>query len=268
MNTMADGARERLVEQIGEALFGQPGLTLMELAEKVKGMRSPFLIEEEPLPADMRLGSVDYLDYLSDQPSPACLDAHELWAMAQLAPGEGIEDGVRRIEAAIAARQPVGVPLWCLHVLGMDDVHPAPSKAHAEKAAAWHNEQFKDQAARLGISIEAKVVPWPHSAESHAAGVAEFIPQWLIPQWQLDALEAKADQPAQAVDLGAVRALLQRRIEQWRSHLPADPGAPGTREVETKGEHDYNNDVAIYRQGIAVMEEVLFKIDSQAVGNK
>ncbi|HYQ23976.1 hypothetical protein [Stenotrophomonas sp.] len=38
MNTsMADGARDRLVAQIGEALFGQPGLTLMELAEKVKG---------------------------------------------------------------------------------------------------------------------------------------------------------------------------------------------------------------------------------------
>ncbi|HEL5342796.1 TPA: hypothetical protein UOJ01_001326 [Stenotrophomonas maltophilia] len=112
-------------------------------------------------------------------------------------------------------RQPVGEPvtfqlagsepLWCLHVLGMDDVHPAPSKAHAEKAAAWHNEQFKDQAERLGISIEAKVVPWPHSAESHAAGVAEFIPQWLIPQWQLDALEANAAQPAQAVDLGLLR---------------------------------------------------------------
>jgi hypothetical protein len=73
--------------------------------------------------------------------------------------------------------------------------------------------------------------------------------------------------PAQAVDLGAMRALLQRRIAQWRSHLPADPGAPGTREIETKGEHDYNNDVRIYREGIAVMEEVLSKIDGQAVGN-
>ena len=40
MNTMADGAAQRLVAQIGEALFGQPGLTLMELAEKVKGMRT------------------------------------------------------------------------------------------------------------------------------------------------------------------------------------------------------------------------------------
>ncbi len=39
---MADGAAQRLVAQIGEALFGQPGLTLMELAEKVKGMRSGY----------------------------------------------------------------------------------------------------------------------------------------------------------------------------------------------------------------------------------
>lgn len=27
--------------------------------------------------------------------------AHELWSAAQLAPGEGIEDGVRRIEAIL-----------------------------------------------------------------------------------------------------------------------------------------------------------------------
>ncbi|KAA9003511.1 hypothetical protein FJU31_04195 [Stenotrophomonas cyclobalanopsidis] len=35
-SSMADGAAQRLVAQIGEALFGQPGLTLMELAEAVK----------------------------------------------------------------------------------------------------------------------------------------------------------------------------------------------------------------------------------------
>lgn len=29
-------------------------------------------------------------------------DAHELWAVAQLVPGEGIEDGVGRIDALIA----------------------------------------------------------------------------------------------------------------------------------------------------------------------
>lgn len=121
---------------------------------------------------------------------------HDPWPNIRRAYGDAWWEPVRKMRddlRALAARQPVGQePLWCLHVLGMDDVHPAPSKAHAEKAAAWHNEQFKDQAARLGISIEAKVVPWPHSAESHAAGVAAFIPQWLVPQWQLDALESTA----------------------------------------------------------------------------
>lgn len=81
--------------------------------------------------------------------------------------------------------------------------------------------------------------------------------------WQ-NAIEAAEEyKPAQAVDLGAVRSLLERRIAQWRSHLPADPGAPGTREIQAKGEHDYNNDVRIYREGIAVMAEVLHLIDSQ-----
>ncbi|HGM7097165.1 hypothetical protein JY407_05125 [Stenotrophomonas maltophilia] len=145
----------------------------------------------------------------------------------------------------LAARQPVGQePLWCLHVLGMDDVHPAPSKAHAEKAAAWHNEQFKDQAARLGISIEAKVVPWPHSAESHAAGVAEFIPQWLIPQWQLDALEANAAPPAQAVDLGQLPRVIELLSNVSRTLV------------------DWAADEQ--REAIGIVKAL---IDSQAVGN-
>lgn len=37
-------------------------------------------------------------------------DAHELWAAAQLAPGEGIEDGVARIEALLALPAPAGEP--------------------------------------------------------------------------------------------------------------------------------------------------------------
>lgn len=132
MNTMADGARDRLVAQIGEALFGQPGLTLMELAEKVKGMRSPFLIEEEPLPADMRLGSVDYIDYLNDQPSPAgqgeLSDLVERWREASLEGGPsarhyiaGLRACAGELEAALAARQPVDPdrghidPSWSLH---------------------------------------------------------------------------------------------------------------------------------------------------------
>lgn len=37
--TMADGAHDRLVAQIGEALFDQPGMTLTELANQVREIR-------------------------------------------------------------------------------------------------------------------------------------------------------------------------------------------------------------------------------------
>ena len=40
---------------------------------------------------------------LYGKPMPPSIDAHELWAAAQLTPGEGIEDGVDRIAALLAA---------------------------------------------------------------------------------------------------------------------------------------------------------------------
>lgn len=50
--TMADGAAQRLVAQIGEDLFGQPGLNLMELAERIKGLRAS---QSEPISVPNRL---------------------------------------------------------------------------------------------------------------------------------------------------------------------------------------------------------------------
>ncbi len=54
-----------------------------------------------------RAPSVDQSAELAEQQGA---DAHTLWAMAQLTPGEGIEDGVQRIEEALAAtgKQQVG----------------------------------------------------------------------------------------------------------------------------------------------------------------
>lgn len=169
---------------------------------------------------------------LSAQPSPGGQGARSLLAAEYDAAGSDkratlIREGrdhapstsyaLRAIEAALAARQPVGEPVGQVRT-------------------------------RVDGGFIAELFP------GVADRVSNFAPLYAAP-------------PAQAVDLGAVRALLQRRIEQWRSHLPADQGAPGTREIETKGEHDYNNDVRILREGIAVMEEVLSKIDSKAVGN-
>lgn len=68
--------------------------------------------------------------------------------------------------------------------------------------------------------------------------------------------------PAQGIDLGPVREFLRRRMAQWRSHLPSDPGAPGTVAISGDGEGGYNNDVRMYREGIALMDQVLALIDN------
>lgn len=68
---------------------------------------------------------------------------------------------------------------------------------------------------------------------------------------------------AQGIDLGPARELLRRRIAQWRSHLPSDPYAPGTVAISGDGEGGYNNDVRMYREGIAVMDKVLALIEGE-----
>lgn len=148
-------------------------------------------------------------------------------AMRNDARHQVLEAAADELEAALAARQPVGEPV-----------------AYMDLGAGGYMDVGTDLS-----NEELEALP----KGRHMLGI-------------IGTHGADGYKPAQAVDLSPVRALLQRRIEQWRSHLPADPGAPGTREIETKGEHDYNNDVRLYREGIAVMEEVLAKVDSQAVG--
>ena len=148
---------------------------------------------------------------------------------------------------SIAARQPVGEK----------PERRAPVQGYHGETIPWrvHGLAWEAYAKKYGKQQSAERI-----AERGGFGCEEM--DMFVPGWR----EMVEGSPAPAVDLDAVRALLQRRIEQWRSHLPADPGAPGTREIETKGEHDYNNDVRIYREGIAVMEEVLALIDGKAAG--
>lgn len=151
------------------------------------------------------------------------LDTDRVLSLADVHAEESREDGVRLLDrggllafaqdvaAALAARQPVQPVLWCMHILGPDDVYPAPTKEHAELAAKALNAFH---AARSSNSIyepkmEAVVAPWPHSAESHAADVAKFIPEWIIPASQLRTETKIVAPPAQAVDLGPVRSALQ-----------------------------------------------------------
>lgn len=83
-------------------------------------------------------------------------------------------------------------PLWCLHIIGPDDVYPAPSKEHAEMAVAAYTAILAQDSERTGIRIECVAAPWPHSAESHAKGVGSFITDHLIPAWQQEAHTTEA----------------------------------------------------------------------------
>lgn len=72
----------------------------------------------------------------------------------------------------------IGDKLWCLHIIGPDDVHPAPSKEEAERAAMWVNAKFSDV---KDVLIKAEVIEWPHSPESHSRSVSDFSKLWAIP---------------------------------------------------------------------------------------
>jgi hypothetical protein len=63
--------------------------------------------------------------------------------------------------------------LWCLHIQGPDDMHPAPSKEAAEIAAA-RLQRYWDRSQRAAQRIVCVAAPWPWSAESHAAGLKEW----------------------------------------------------------------------------------------------
>ncbi|MBU9632044.1 hypothetical protein KTE60_22425 [Burkholderia multivorans] len=94
--------------------------------------------------------------------------AHELWAAAQLAPGEGIEDGVRRIEA-IVSRSPA------MAAAAPADERAAFKAAHpyldmSEKLDAWKRPVFAHS------HVEAMFAGWhAHAvASSHAEIVAIY----------------------------------------------------------------------------------------------
>ena len=59
--------------------------------------------------------------------------------------------------------------LWCVHVLGPDDVHAMPSHDAAVISARELNKAIHGKAeAPEDILCFAYAAPWPHSAEAHA----------------------------------------------------------------------------------------------------
>ncbi len=73
--------------------------------------------------------------------------------------------------------------LWCIHIPGPDECHPAPCEAAAHHMAAKHNaamaQYFELNPDQEGIgplreSCWAKVIEWPWSAADHAESMDEF----------------------------------------------------------------------------------------------
>lgn len=74
--------------------------------------------------------------------------------------------------------------LYCLHVLGMDDVHPAPDRKTAQLWATqwtlfWHDQHPDPHPFDPIVSYV--VAPWPWDDESHAAGLAQSIADNTFP---------------------------------------------------------------------------------------
>ena len=93
----------------------------------------------------------------------------------------GSPDDKRLVREALTTLEQAAPQLWCLHILGPDDVHPAPSKRHAEIAAEGFNKAFGELSAENEVMCKAVAAPWPHDPASHAESVQEFIKDWMIP---------------------------------------------------------------------------------------
>jgi hypothetical protein len=82
-----------------------------------------------------------------------------------------------------------GKLLWCCHVRGPDDVHPAESY---EQAREWADEINFELAPHKGVErhkhapvIIAAPRIWPWSPEQHAAGVEQYFREEMIRRLRL-----------------------------------------------------------------------------------
>lgn len=269
--TMADGAEQRLDAQIAEALFGQPGMSKMDVANRVRELRGDgpaLLVQREMGQADALLREVcaqlESLDcgacigshapmeglhgriarHLSAQPSPGGQDALAALPLYRLADDANGSRGMHRdetgswvklqdVERALAARQPVAQ-------------EPVAPKKMARAVAldlmhavyehhGWKRAEGESMTARVNSLYDVTL----------EAGRNRFV-----------ATPKPAAPPAQAVHLGDFKALYRayvRLLEAGRDRIRDLGGTCDPVDVMEA------NDV-----GLQAARRVL---DSQAVGN-
>ena len=69
-----------------------------------------------------------------------------------------------------------GEKLWCVHIVGPDDVYAAPSEVEARRAVGYMEAHWKkiEPDSEVNRMVRFEAIPWPHSAESHAKDVGRF----------------------------------------------------------------------------------------------
>lgn len=147
-------------------------------------------------------GRFGKVTYTGDKEDAELLDAHPQFNVMPLFEHPNAAEGA----------QPIA--LWCLHLQGPDEVIPAPTQAHAQKAADAINA-YDD----TGL-VRAIAAPWPHSDQSHADDVGKFITEWMIPRGALAMEQASREfgttppQPQDADDAARFRWFAAAMIER------------------------------------------------------
>lgn len=72
-------------------------------------------------------------------------------------------------------------PLWAMHVIGPDDIYPAPDFETAVQWCAEQNAAFAKSSAETGVLAAFVPALWPLSAEAHAEGLAASVAGWTLP---------------------------------------------------------------------------------------
>lgn len=112
-------------------------------------------------------------------------DAHEIWAAAQLTPGEGIEDGVARIAALLALPAPAGEPeMPALPEPDIEDDygHDGWSAAQVRAYAKAYGDARAEHARRVAIPTDAITVNLVRHVglDKHTARQCEHIVRQIL----------------------------------------------------------------------------------------
>ncbi len=138
-------------------------------------------------------------------------------------PASPLDSAATPTETRLAPVEPSAQPLWMMHVIGPDDLYPAPDFQTAVDWCAYLNREVAPKVPDVWCFAVPAV--WAGTAADHAEGLPEAIKGWsrpaaLPPREEADNLE-NPDEPA-----------APENARNWpREEAPADEAGPAEREI-------------------------------------